>query len=120
MNGATDETVLYTAPTPNGWKVSIALEELDWPYRVEHVRFELQQQRTPAFLALNPNGRIPVLDDGGRVLADANRQRLGPDPLRDTGRFLTTKTEPVEANRIRGRDVDAGGAEVADRCAHAG
>ena len=54
---------LYTAPTPNGYKVSIALEELGLPYRVESVSLRDGQQKEPAFLAMNPNGRIPVIID---------------------------------------------------------
>ena len=71
MSGSDDEMVLYTAPTPNGWKVSIALEELALGYQVEQVRFEEEQQKTPGFLAMNPNGRIPVLRHAGRVLAES-------------------------------------------------
>ena len=54
---------LYTAATPNGWKVSIALEELGLPYRVHAIRLEKLEQKEPWFLALNPNGRIPVIVD---------------------------------------------------------
>ena len=54
---------LYTAATPNGWKVSIALEELGLRYQVHPIRLEKLEQREPWFLALNPNGRIPVIVD---------------------------------------------------------
>lgn len=54
---------LYTAATPNGHKVSIALEELGLPYNVKVLDLSQGEQRTPAFLALNPNGRIPALVD---------------------------------------------------------
>jgi len=54
---------LYTAPTPNGYKISIALEELGLPYQIEPVSFTDNQQKQPRFLALNPNGRIPVIVD---------------------------------------------------------
>ncbi len=59
---------LYTAQTPNGRKVSIALEELGLPYQVERVRLDAGEQLAPAFLALNPNHKIPVLDDDGLVI----------------------------------------------------
>jgi GST-like protein len=59
---------LYTAPTPNGRKASIALEELGLPYRVERVRLDAGEQLAPAFLAMNPNHKIPVLDDDGLVI----------------------------------------------------
>lgn len=54
---------LYTAATPNGHKVSIALEELGLPYQVHALRFDKQEQKTPAFLKINPNGRIPAIVD---------------------------------------------------------
>ena len=54
---------LYTWRTPNGRKVSIMLEEVGLPYHVEPVDLGRGAQHTPAFLALNPNGRIPVLVD---------------------------------------------------------
>jgi len=54
---------LYTAPTPNGWKVSMALEELELPYELKLVDLSRGAQREPAFLAMNPNGRIPVIVD---------------------------------------------------------
>ncbi|MCA9652286.1 MAG: glutathione S-transferase N-terminal domain-containing protein [Myxococcales bacterium] len=54
---------LYTASTPNGWKASIALEELGLPYAVHRVDLRAGEQKRPQFLALNPNGRIPVIVD---------------------------------------------------------
>lgn len=54
---------LYTAATPNGFKVSIALEELGLPYRVIPLDFSTMEQKKPEFLAINPNGRIPAIVD---------------------------------------------------------
>ena len=54
---------LYTAPTPNGRKISIALEEMALPYRVIAVDLAAGEQKTPEFLAINPNGRIPAIVD---------------------------------------------------------
>ena len=54
---------LYTATTPNGRKVSIALEELGLPYEVHFVRLRKLEQKEPWFLAINPNGRIPAIVD---------------------------------------------------------
>lgn len=54
---------LYTAATPNGHKISIALEELALPYTLKVLDLAQAEQKTPAFLALNPNGRIPVIVD---------------------------------------------------------
>lgn len=56
---------LYTAATPNGYKVSVALEELGLPYNVHSVDLTSGQQKTPEFLAMNPNGRIPAIVDNG-------------------------------------------------------
>jgi len=54
---------LYTAATPNGHKVSIALEELQLPYTLHTLSFDRKEQKAPAFLAINPNGRIPAIVD---------------------------------------------------------
>lgn len=54
---------LYTAATPNGWKISITLEELGMPYTVHHVRLDKGEQKTEEYLKINPNGRIPTIVD---------------------------------------------------------
>ncbi|WP_156292241.1 glutathione S-transferase family protein [Serratia oryzae] len=54
---------LYTDSSPNGFKATIALEELGLPYTLRHVRIEEEDNRKPEFLRLNPHGRIPVLVD---------------------------------------------------------
>ena len=54
---------LYTAPTPNGWKASITLEELGLPYEVHVVNLLAGDQKEPAYLGINPNGRIPAIVD---------------------------------------------------------
>ncbi len=54
---------LYTASTPNGWKASIALEELGLPYEVKAIQLSKNEQKEPAFLKINPNGRIPAIVD---------------------------------------------------------
>jgi len=59
---------LYTAATPNGKKISIALEELGLPYEVRRVNLQAEEQLKPEFLALNPNHKIPVIDDDGLVV----------------------------------------------------
>ena len=54
---------LYTAATPNGFKASIALEELELSYEVHALDLGAGEQRQPAYLAINPNGRIPTIVD---------------------------------------------------------
>lgn len=54
---------LYTAPTPNGWKISIALEELELPYETRVLDLGAKEQKEDWFLAINPNGRIPAIVD---------------------------------------------------------
>ncbi|MFT7776224.1 glutathione S-transferase N-terminal domain-containing protein [Roseateles sp.] len=68
-----DRLQLYSLPTPNGVKVSIALEEIGLPYEPHLVRFDTNDQLSPEFLSLNPNNKIPAIIDpdgpGGRPLA---------------------------------------------------
>ena len=81
---------LYTSPTPNGHKVSIALEELGLPYEVHAIDLGARTQKEPWFLAINPNGRIPaIVDDGFPVfesgailiwLAEKTGQLMPTDP----------------------------------------
>ncbi|WP_298214318.1 glutathione S-transferase N-terminal domain-containing protein [Acidovorax sp.] len=68
-----DRIQLYSLPTPNGVKVSIALEEVGLPYEPHLVSFETNDQMSPEFLSLNPNNKIPAILDpngpGGKSLA---------------------------------------------------
>ncbi len=59
---------LYTWTTPNGRKISIALEELGLAYEVRKVDLGAGEQMKPDFLALTPNHKIPVLEDDGLVI----------------------------------------------------
>ncbi len=54
---------LYTAQTPNGYKISIALEEMGLDYDTEVLSLMNGDQRQPKFLSINPNGRIPAIVD---------------------------------------------------------
>ncbi len=54
---------LYYWPTPNGWKISIALEEMELPYRTVMVNIGRGEQFEPDFLAISPNNRIPAIVD---------------------------------------------------------
>jgi GST-like protein len=82
---------LYYWPTPNGWKISIMLEECGLPYVVRPVDISKGEQFSPEFLAISPNNRMPAIVDpagpGGRPIAvfesGAILQYLG----RKTGKF---------------------------------
>ena len=58
---------LYTWHTPNGQKAPILLAELDWPYELHLVNLGQNEQKKPAYLAINPNGKIPALIDTERA-----------------------------------------------------
>jgi GST-like protein len=84
---------LYTSPTPNGFKVSIALEELGLPYEVHRVDLRTGEQFAPEFLRISPNNKIPAIVD-----------REGPGgahlPLFESGAilvYLADKTERLLA-----------------------
>lgn len=93
---------LYSLQTPNGVKIAIALEELGLPYEPHYISFGTNNQKSPEFLWLNPNGRIPAIMDpngpGGKpiglfesgaillYLAEKIGQLLPPDAV---GRYET-------------------------------
>ena len=54
---------LYTAPTSNGWKPIIFLEEAGIKYDITSIDFAKKEQKAPEYLKLNPNGRIPTIID---------------------------------------------------------
>ena len=54
---------LYYWPTPNGWKLSIMLEECGLAYRLKPVNIGRGEQFTPEFLAISPNNRMPAIVD---------------------------------------------------------
>ena len=61
---------LYYAPTPNGWKISIMLEECEIDYRVISVNLGKGDQFKPDFLKISPNNRMPVIVDHGHMIDD--------------------------------------------------
>jgi GSH-dependent disulfide-bond oxidoreductase len=61
LAAAPDEIQLFSARTPNGLKVPMALEELGLPYSLKMLDLDAGDQRRPQFLRINPNGRIPAL-----------------------------------------------------------
>ncbi|HET8748996.1 MAG TPA: glutathione S-transferase N-terminal domain-containing protein [Ramlibacter sp.] len=76
-----DRIQLYSLPTPNGVKVSIALEETGLPYEPHRVGFETNDQTSPEFLSLNPNNKIPAI-------IDPNGPGGQPLPLFESGAIL--------------------------------
>ncbi|MGF6792388.1 glutathione binding-like protein [Paraburkholderia tuberum] len=76
-----DRIQLYSLPTPNGVKISIMLEETGLPYEPHLVRFDTDDQMTPAFLSLNPNNKIPAI-------LDPNGPDGKPLPLFESGAIL--------------------------------
>jgi GSH-dependent disulfide-bond oxidoreductase len=89
---------LYTAPTPNGWKVSVALEELGLPYQVKAIDLGNLEQKEPWFLAINPNGRIPAIVD----------HELGDFPIFESGAILihlAEKTGRLMPSDVKGRSL---------------
>ncbi len=58
-----DRLQLYSAPTPNGVKVSIMLEETGLAYESHLINISNNESKDPAFVSLNPNGRIPAIID---------------------------------------------------------
>jgi len=78
---------LYTAATPNGWKISIALEEMGLPYEVHVIDFASQEQKADWYIKLNPNGRIPTLvDEDGFTLFESGAILI--HLTEKTGKFL--------------------------------
>ena len=86
---------LYYWPTPNGFKISIMLEECGLPYRIKPVNIGKGDQFTPEFLALNPNSRMPVIVDHeapGGPLSVFESGAILVYLAEKTGRFLPTET----------------------------
>ena len=84
---------LHYFPTPNGHKVTIALEEMGLPYEITTVNILEAGQDDPAFRAINPNGRIPALVDGdvtifesGAILQYLGRKSRQFYPADEAGR----------------------------------
>ena len=80
---------LHYAPTPNGWKISIMLEELGIPYNVIPVNIRAGDQFKPEFLAVSPNNRIPAIVD--RQPSDGG----GPFSVFETGAILIYLADKV-------------------------
>lgn len=89
---------LYYWPTPNGWKISIMLEECGLPYRVVPVNIMRGEQFTPEFLKIGPNNRMPVI-------VDPNAEG-GPISIFESGAilmYLAEKTGQFMPKDLHGR-----------------
>ncbi len=82
---------LYTAATPNGYKVSVALEEMGLAYDVVTIDLAAGEQKRPGFLALSPNGRVPALVDDGFAIFESGAILLYL--AEKTGMFLPTDVQ---------------------------
>ena len=87
---------LYYWPTPNGWKASIALEEMELDYRVVPVNIGRGEQFAPEFLAISPNNRMPAIvdhdpADGGGPLSVFETGAILIYLAEKTGRFLPSE-----------------------------
>ncbi len=84
---------LLTAPTPNGWKISIMLEECGLPYRVQWIDLGKGEQFAPDFLTISPNNRIPAITDhapadGGEPISVFETGAILLYLAQKTGQFL--------------------------------
>ncbi|MFC2968963.1 glutathione S-transferase N-terminal domain-containing protein [Acidimangrovimonas pyrenivorans] len=96
----TDPIDLYYWPTPNGWKISIALEEMGLPYRLHLVNIGAGAQFAPDFLSIAPNNRMPAIVDpagpDGAPISIFESGAILQYLARKTGRFYGT----TERDRI--------------------
>ena len=89
---------LYTAATPNGHKVSIALEELGLPYELKVLDLAAGDQKRPDYLAICPNGRIPAIvdhDEGGFAVFESGAILV----------YLAEKTGQLMPKNVKGRSL---------------
>jgi glutathione S-transferase len=89
---------LFTASTPNGWKASITLEELNLPYKVRRIDFGKNEQKEPWYLKINPNGRIPAIvdhDNGGFAVFESGALMI----------YLAEKAGALLPRDVKGRSL---------------
>ena len=83
----------YTAPTPNGWKVAMTLEEMGLDYQLHMVNLSGGEQQEESYLAINPNGRIPAIVDDGFPVFESGAIML----------YLAEKTGKLIPRDVKGR-----------------
>src|SRR5476651_1879296 len=89
---------LYTSATPNGWKASVTLEECGLAYEVHAIDMGKGEQKTPEFLKINPNGRIPAIVD----------RDLGDFPIFESGALMiycAEKSGKLLPTDVKGRSL---------------
>ena len=103
---------LYTTPTSNGRKIPIALEELGLPYNAIKVDLTTGQHKTPEYLQINPNGKIPALVDsegpGGQKMTIFESAAILVYLAEKTGRLLPAKG-PARYSTLQWLQVEASG-----------
>jgi GST-like protein len=98
---------LHIGTTPNGQTISIALEELGIPYEVHPVNLGKNEQMAPEFLKLNPNHKIPVIEDGGQVIWESGAILLHLGEKHDPDDVILPKDPRKRMEAIdRGRTGD--------------
>jgi GST-like protein len=95
---------LYYWPTPNGWKISIALEEMGLPYNLNLVNIGAGEQFEPSFLAIAPNNRMPAIVDpegpDGEAISIFESGAILQYLARKTGKFCgSTERERIEVDQ---------------------
>lgn len=91
---------LYYWPTPNGWKISIALEELGLPYQVMPVNLGKGAQFETTFLAISPNNRIPAIVDHQPAEGNAALTLFESGAILN---YLTEKSGQLMPNTLHGK-----------------
>jgi GST-like protein len=102
--GMNDPIDLYFWPTPNGWKISVALHEMDLAYRLHLVDINTGAQFAPDFLSVSPNGRMPAIVDPdgpeGAPISIFESGAILQYLARKTGRFYgTSERERIEIDQ---------------------
>jgi GSH-dependent disulfide-bond oxidoreductase len=84
---------LYTFTTPNGRKVSIALEEMGLPYNVHKIDISKGEQFTPEYIAINPNSKIPAIIDPDEAITVFESGAILIYLAEKTGRFFSSDSK---------------------------
>ena len=92
--------IYWGSGSPNSWRVLLAAEALRLPYESKLLEFSKGQHRTPEFLALNPRGKVPVLQDGDFVLYESLAILEYLDRLGSGGLYGNTARAVAVTNRL--------------------